>query len=140
MTEFAETFEPHIASIADESIREDVAEALRFIHGFPTEVVSEEKANKGLPKMRKQALNGTLSVIARRGKISALRDAAVLISAEQLVNILARVYESTERQTAERQSPAAILSQLEPTHIGDSPKRIGLRRTEESVGGRPRLR
>ncbi len=139
MQNLADTVRPFIGEISDKDQREDAAEALEFLCEIDIALVAAEKANKGVPKLRKASRAGLASVIANRGKIKSLNDADIMMSMAQLVEIVGCVYDGAGKKMAKRRPAGAVLAQLEPTHPSILNMRITPRTHEETHGGRRRL-
>lgn len=136
---FGEAVGPFVDMIEDIEMRGDIKDALALMREFDIELVPAEKANKGVPTLRKASRNGIASVIVNRGTIRSLKDADIMMSVDQLVKLMGAVYDLAGRQVANRRAADALLEQLDPTHLSLAKMRIGRRHSEQTVGGRRRL-
>ena len=136
----AETLLPFIEDMEASDKRADMEDAIDFVRDVDVRVVAAEYANKGVSRIRKATREGLLHVIADRGHIRSLKEAEVVMTADQLLGLLGRAYEGGERHGATRRPADAVLGQLEPTDPGLASLRISRRAADESQGGRRGLR
>jgi hypothetical protein len=125
-----------VNTIDDAAIRIGVARALESMTEVQLAVVAAETANKTMPTIRKQAIDGKPSIIARSGRVREGGETTIVISAEQFLNLLGGIFEAAEKSKGNFEPANAILKRLEPIGNAIDQVLIQRRKTEEEIGGR----
>ena len=112
---------------------------IHMIFPDPAQVVGYEKANKGLPDIRRAAEHDQATLLTKGGRATNLTGATLVISLKQMMKALQLAYQAGKGSVGERRRPDAILSELIPIESRGKSIQPSLGLHEETLGGHVRF-